>query len=170
MSRQMNSTTPLGGSENDCLAILTSARSARDVYLNQRDSSHQDVVAAQEHLKLHEARLQHFTATVNAVDSFIGEARSRLRARGIPVYPIFTPPNVNLVTPPDPASRPDDTNVPFTAPSEHIQGSAGGPLGVTSATSEKVRVILNYICVFSFKVLASRIRNDCSYDFAPLEA
>ena len=144
---QMNPTTPPSGSESDCLVVLMSARSARATYLNQRDSSHRDVVVARERLNLHEARLQHLTAIVNAIEGFIGEARSRFRARGIP---ISVPQNVNLVTPPDPASQPDDTEVSFAVPSEHTQGSAGGPRGVTNGTGDEVRVILNYIRVYLF--------------------
>jgi hypothetical protein len=137
-----------------------SARSARDTYLNQRDTSCQDVVAARERLKLHEARVQHYTATVNAVEDFIGEARSRFCAHGIPIYPISIPPHVNPVTLGDPASQLHDADEPSTAPPEHIQQSAGRMPTVANATSEKVRVFLNYICIFSLKVLTCRIRND----------
>ena len=105
--------------------------------------SHQDLTAAQERLKLHEARLQHYTTTVDAVEEFIGEARSRFRARGIPLPPISVCHGM----------PPCDINEAFTNISEHIQESAGGLQAVTTNTSEGVRVFLAHICIFSFLTL-----------------
>jgi hypothetical protein len=60
----------------------------------------------------------------------------------------------------DPASQLHDVDEPSTAPPEHIQQSAGRMPTVANATSEKVCVFLNYICIFSLKVLMCRIWND----------
>lgn len=153
MPQQANPSTPLVGSENDCIALLTLARSARDEYIGQRESSHQDMVAMQERLKIHKARVQHYAATINVVEDFIGEARSRFRARGIPIHPTSIPSDVNLINPPDPSSQPHDTGISFATLPEHIQESAGRILAVTDSTSEKVRAHLAYSLVSSYSDL-----------------
>jgi hypothetical protein len=156
---QANISTPLTGPEAECLALLMSARSTRDVYLSHCEASRQDVVAARERLKLHEARAQHYATTAGAVEDFIGEARSRFRARGIPIHPVSIPPRVDPTIPPDPASQPHHTDESSGTPSDHIQGPSGTPSdlvqessgrtpAVTGAAHEEVRVPLNYICVF----------------------
>jgi len=159
---EANIATPLTGPEDECLALLMSARSTRDTYLSQCESSRQDVAAAHERLKLFEARAQHYATTTSAVEDFIGEARSRFRARKIPIHPISIPPSANSTVPSDPASQLHATDESATIRSDHIQESAGRMAAVTGATSEGVRVPLNYICVYFLRVATSRIRNDCS--------
>ncbi|KAF9780338.1 hypothetical protein BJ322DRAFT_1112996 [Thelephora terrestris] len=125
-------------SDNECLALLMSARSARDTFLAQRETSRQDVIAARERLKLHEARANHLANTASAVEDFIGEARSRFRARGIPIHPVSIPPRVHhSPTPLDLSSQLFTRDETTATPSEHVQESAGPIFAVNNETSER---------------------------------
>lgn len=159
ISHQANISNPATRSDDECLTLLMSARSTCDAYLAQCESSRQDVIAARERLKLHEARAHHLSSTARAIEDFIGEARSRFHACGIPIHPISIPPHVNhSPTPLDLASQLFSATEVTTTPSDHVQESAGITLAVTGATSERVRVYLDHICVFFLKTFTPRVR------------